>query len=262
MPVNAKPMSRSKPPRILLAEDDPVSLAFLAEALRGMGFDVSPVANGEAALDAAREQQFDALLLDHRLPGLDGDAAISRLRADASAVSRAAVAVATTAEPDPAVHARLRGAGFAGVLIKPLDVARLHEALRELGIDGSEESRGFTAALDDEAGLRACGNADALAALRGLFARELDALADEWNGLRADAFALASRLHRLRAACGFCGARALQSAAENLSAALREAEPVRVEESRAEFQLALAATREALECAQPSAAGACLQAMP
>ena len=82
--------------------------------------------------------------------------------------------------------------------------------------------------------------------MRGLFAHELDVLANEWNSLRSDASALAERLHKLRAACGFCGARALQAAAANLSSALGLGDALRVEESCADFQRALAATREAL----------------
>ena len=234
-------------PKILLAEDDPVSLAFLAETLCGLGFEVQDVVDGDAALEAARGRHFDALLLDHRLPGLDGDAVLRALRADAGGASRETAAIATTAEPDPAVHTRLREAGFARVLLKPLDRARLRRAFRELGVPCASAPCEAAPAMDDGAGLRACGSADALAALRALFARELEALAQEWNALCADAFGLAARLHRLRAACGFCGALALQSAAGKLSDALRGAAPQHIEEGRAEFERALAATREALK---------------
>jgi CheY-like chemotaxis protein len=238
-------------PEVLLAEDDPVSLDFLTEALRGLGLKVQAVADGEAALKAASERRFDVLLLDHRLPGLDGDAALRALRADAGAASRDVIALATTAEPDPAIHAQLRDAGFARVLLKPLEREHLRKAFRAIGLAGMDALRSPASALDDEAGLRASGSADALTALRGLFARELDLLAEDWNGLRTDAFALAARLHRLRAACGFCGAQALQSAAEKLSSALRGSEPGPVGESLAEFQRALAATREALVRVKP-----------
>lgn len=244
MPVNASRMDHHARPKILLAEDDPVSLAFLAEALQSLGFEAQAVAAGDAALVAARERRFDALMLDHHLPGLDGDAVLRVLRTDADAASGTALAIATTAEPDAAIHAHLREAGFARVLAKPLDAASLREVFHELGVARAPDRN---PALDDEAGLRASGGAEALSALRGLFARELDALASEWSNLREDAFATAERLHRLRAACGFCGAGALQSAAEKLSAALRGVGPARIEESRAEFQRALAATREALE---------------
>jgi CheY-like chemotaxis protein len=239
-------MSRLARSRILLAEDDPVSLAFLAEALCGLGFEVQGVSDGKAALNAARGQRFDALLLDHHLPGLDGDAVLRALRADADAGSRTGTAIAATAEPDPTIHAHLREAGFARVLLKPLDRAHLRDVLGELGI-ACTQVPGPHPALDDDAGVRASGSADALAALRGLFARELDALADDWKSLRTDTLALAARLHRVRAACGFCGARALQSAAESLSDALRGAAPERIEASRVVFERALADTRAALE---------------
>jgi CheY-like chemotaxis protein len=235
-------MSDAEPLRILLAEDDPISQAFLAEALRGLGFTVCAVPNGEAALEAAHAQPFDALMLDHHLPGMDGDAVLRTLLADASAASRATVAIATTAEPDAAIHAQLRAAGFARVLLKPLDGLSLRDALRELGF-----ACALNGALDDAAGLRASGSPQALAALRGLFARELEGLANEWHSVRNDALALAERLHKLRAACGFCGALALQSAAAELSDALREAESARIEGARMRFQQTLAATRDALK---------------
>jgi len=178
---------------------------------------------------------------------MDGEAVLRALHADASAASRATVAIATTAEPDAAIHAQLRAAGFAQVLLKPMDGLSLRDALRELGIARALASPDLDAALDDAAGLRASGSPQALAALRGLFARELEVLANEWDSLRNDAFALAERLHKLRAACGFCGALALQSAAGELAEALHEAESARTESARMEFQHALVAARDALK---------------
>jgi len=238
-------------PRILLAEDDPVSSAFLVEALRGMGCEVEAVANGELAREVANERRFDALVFDHHLPGMDGDQALAMLRADARAASQNAIAIATTAEPDPAVHVRLRLSGFAQVLLKPLDSGRLREAFHELGVECQRASLDPAVALDDAAGLRASGSIHALTALRGLFARELGTLADEWRDLTMDSSALAERLHRLRAACGFCGALALQSAAMKLSDALGDGNPARNEQARADFQRVLLETREALECPSP-----------
>lgn len=249
MPVNANRMEPAIRPRILLAEDDPVSSAFLAETLRGLDLEVLCAEDGHAALAAARRQRFDALMLDHRLPGVNGDDVLRGLRADPHAASHDAIAIATTAEPDPAIHAGLREAGFARVLIKPFDRPALRAGLRELGVTGARTSPDRNSALDDEAGLRVSGSAQALAALRGLFARELDRLADDWNVLEDDAFALAARLHKLRAACGFCGANALQSAAENLSDSLRRSGPGDADAIRAEFRRALTATREALNAA-------------
>jgi CheY-like chemotaxis protein len=237
-------MDHPSTPRILLADDEPVSLAFLDSALRELGCDVEAVPDGDAARSAAFEREFDLLLLDHRMPGLDGDRLLGLIRANAHGPNLDIPAIATTADPDPRLQRQLRNAGFQRVLLKPLGMPLLREVLCEAGLAAGAEC---AVLLDDEAGLGASGSAQALAALRELFARELDALANEWGSLRDDESALDERLHRLRAACGFCGAPALQSAAEKLSVALGGAGPVRIEESRAEFRRALAATRKALE---------------
>ena len=237
-------MDRTAPPRILLAEDDPVSRAFLAEALRRLGCAADVVEDGDAASLAAGSSPYDALILDQHLPGLHGEQVL-RIERARGGPNRTTPAIATTAELDPGLHRRLREAGFAEVLLKPLAATRLREALRGIGLAIPP------AVLDDEAGAAACGGGAALAALRGLFARELDALAPEWEDLQPDA--LAARLHRLRASCGLCGAPALQSAAAELADALRAGIPDRVTQRRAAFRQALAETRQAMQRGQQSA---------
>ncbi|HZS85724.1 MAG TPA: response regulator [Stellaceae bacterium] len=58
--------------RILLAEDDDNMRAFLARALERAGHVVSAVGNGEAALTLAGGSQYDLLLADVVMPGIDG----------------------------------------------------------------------------------------------------------------------------------------------------------------------------------------------
>ena len=227
-------------PRILLAEDDPVSREYLADTLRKLGCEVLAVADGNAADSAAFAQEFDLLLLDHRMPGLDGDRVLEIARANRYARNRDTPAIATTADPDPALHQRLRRAGFDGVLVKPLDAARLREGMRGTGIVLADE------ALDDTAGLAASGGSAALRDLRMLFARELDDLATAMESLRENPHAFPERLHRLRASCGFCGALLLQRATAALSDSLRKGDPAAIAECDAKFAQALAETREAL----------------
>jgi DNA-binding response OmpR family regulator len=64
--------------RILIVEDDDAIATPLAEGLRSEGFDVTRVATGEEALEAALP---DLVLLDLRLPGIDGTEVCRRLRA-------------------------------------------------------------------------------------------------------------------------------------------------------------------------------------
>ncbi len=59
-------------PRILLAEDDESLRGFLSRALERAGFDVRSCADGEEAMEALDEGDWDLLLTDIVMPGVDG----------------------------------------------------------------------------------------------------------------------------------------------------------------------------------------------
>jgi DNA-binding response OmpR family regulator len=69
-------------PRVLLADDEPDIVAPVSYALRRAGYDVDAVGDGEAALDAARESGYDAVILDVMMPKLSGTEVCRRLRAE------------------------------------------------------------------------------------------------------------------------------------------------------------------------------------
>jgi CheY-like chemotaxis protein len=210
-------------PRVLIADDDPISLRFLAAAVAGLGCSVVVAANADEADTALGWATFDVLLLDRFMPpGRGGAELLAGLRARGFAMP----ALATSAEVTPTITAELHAAGFAGVIEKPVSVARLGQALAPYLDTSPAASPNAHAAsgsnlLDDQAALLAIGSdAEALFALRRLFAQELSELETQWS---ADAGAVEkSRLHRLRASCGFCGATALGDAAQRLEQALRE----------------------------------------
>ncbi|MBI9047233.1 MAG: response regulator [Anaerolineaceae bacterium] len=58
--------------RILIVDDDTNLLNFLEEELIDAGFEVSTLDNGADAIVSAAENQFDLILLDMLMPGLDG----------------------------------------------------------------------------------------------------------------------------------------------------------------------------------------------
>lgn len=68
--------------RILIAEDEPTLLAQLAEALRAAGHVVDTATQGQEALHLGTEENFDAVVLDLGLPGMDGLSVLQRWRAD------------------------------------------------------------------------------------------------------------------------------------------------------------------------------------
>lgn len=226
--------------RVLLAEDDPVSREFLAEAVRGCGAEVTDCVDGNAALDLARAQAWDLLILDHHLPGRNGDSVLADLRAGPDAVSRTTPAIATSAARD-AEMATLLAAGFAEVLPKPMPTEILRAALRRHGCP-------VEFPLDDEDALRACGSAAAVARLRRLFANEeLPKVQDELDRVDYDPQSLRPILHRLIASCGFCGAVALAQASATLHRALTTGTgTIEIRAALENFRDTLAETRAAL----------------
>jgi two-component system response regulator RegX3 len=67
-------------PKILIAEDEPAILDAVSYTLRGEGFEVDGVADGESALEAARSRPYDLMVLDLMLPKLSGSEVCRRVR--------------------------------------------------------------------------------------------------------------------------------------------------------------------------------------
>lgn len=69
------------PKRILLVDDEESIREILEHALSMEGFDVETATNGNEALDLARKSQFDLVITDMIMPGMEGIEAIMGLRA-------------------------------------------------------------------------------------------------------------------------------------------------------------------------------------
>lgn len=118
--------------RVLLVEDEDGLRALEQLSLERVGgLQVVAVDSGSAALAAvAEEPTFDAILLDVMMPGLDGPATLSRLRA--TPASAEVPVVFLTANTQPADYERLGALGAAGLIAKPFDPMRLPAELGEL----------------------------------------------------------------------------------------------------------------------------------
>jgi len=216
-------------PNVLVADDNPVSLRFFSDALAQLGIACELAHDGLETVARAEHTRFDVLLIDARMPGLDGPAALARIRAG-SGPSRDAIALATTADASPTTRDELLGAAFFEVVAKPVTVNALRAALAPhlpgLVAPTAPADDRTDELLDDVSALSAVGgDVSILTALRGLFIAELDALPAELAaiGARSDGAALRDRLHRLDASAGFCGAPALVRACAKLRAAFDEA---------------------------------------
>jgi CheY-like chemotaxis protein len=71
-------------PRILVVDDEPMVRALIVRVLSDAGYEVVAVANGQAALDAARKAEvgFSLIVTNNYMPGLNGAELIARVRQD------------------------------------------------------------------------------------------------------------------------------------------------------------------------------------
>ena len=123
---------------LLVAEDDPVNALIARKSLEGLGVRVTPVDRGDAALEALSSQQFDAALLDQRMPGLDGPDVARAAREAGCGLPL----IALTANDSEADRKLCLGAGMDEFLTKPLDADSLADILTRLCRPGNRASMG------------------------------------------------------------------------------------------------------------------------
>ncbi len=110
-------------PRILIVEDDELNRDSLRRLLRRRGYDILLAVDGEKALAVARAERPDVILMDMRLPGIDGWEATRRLKADPA--TRAIPIIALTAHAMASDRAEALAAGCDDHDTKPIDLDRL-----------------------------------------------------------------------------------------------------------------------------------------
>ncbi len=108
------------PARVLLAEDNPVNAKIATAMLSAEGHTVRWTEDGEAALAALAEEKFDIIILDMRMPKLDGRGAARAIRAMGGEFATMPI-LALTAEAFVEDAANALAAGVSEVLSKPVD---------------------------------------------------------------------------------------------------------------------------------------------
>jgi CheY-like chemotaxis protein len=114
--------------RILCAEDNPFGRVILDTILGELGHSTAFAANGEAAVEAAARETYDAVLMDVALPGLDGLAAARRIRALPGRAGRVPI-IGISGRSGEADEAAGRAAGMNLYLRKPVSPQTLATAL-------------------------------------------------------------------------------------------------------------------------------------
>ena len=105
---------------ILVVEDNEQSRKLVRDVLRFKGYEIVEAETGEEGVRLARERRPSLVLMDIRLPGIDGVEALGRLRAEAD--TRSIPVLAMTASVMLEDRQKIMDAGFDAFQSKPINV--------------------------------------------------------------------------------------------------------------------------------------------
>ena len=127
-------------PSVLVVDDDVDTCQNLSDILSDLGYETETAHDGSAALDRIRSRPFDVVLLDFKMPGMNGlevYRAIKEIRPET-------VAVVVSAYTDPSTREAAMAAGASEVLSKPVDFPLL------LGLVNTAVGQPLVLVVDDD----------------------------------------------------------------------------------------------------------------
>lgn len=216
--------------RILLAEDGKANQLVAAAILRKAGYTVELARDGAEAAAAAESGDYDLILMDLRMPLMDGYSATRAIRQIRGPRGRVPI-IAMTASVMPGDEERCMEAGMDGHLAKPLDRVELLAAVEKVLESRPRRPRapvpepepGLQAPLLDRETLeelRAAVGPGRLPRLISVFSAETKERVRRMHGL-TDPARIEDEAHSLKASAATFGAIALRDAARNLEDACR-----------------------------------------
>jgi two-component system response regulator QseB len=127
--VFGEPRDEAGPARVLVIEDEPELRGMLCTLLAAGGYQVEEAPDGQRGLHLGLSRRYEILLLDRRLPGIDGLDLLVRLRA--KGVDTPVLVLSALGNPADRVEGLDSGAD--DYLAKPFDIEELLARLRALG---------------------------------------------------------------------------------------------------------------------------------
>ena len=221
---------------ILVAEDNPINQAVARNLLESWGHSVVVVCDGGLAAVAVEGEQFDVVLMDVRMPGVDGFEGTARIRAAETTRGGHLPIIAVTAQAMQGDRERCLSSGFDNYVSKPIRPPELRRALDAVIVDlppapdspappeQVRRNEGELPALDHDLFLANCHqNPEHQREIVGLFQGEVP----RWSGALAEALArgdaqqLEETGHTIKGATGQFGGAAASAAARRLEEAGR-----------------------------------------
>ena len=117
-----------QPLRVLLAEDNAFSQELIKTILSPLGYQIDTVENGQSAIFAAQRNSYDLILMDIRMPGMDGHASSKAIRALGDRRAKVPI-IALSAADKPSEIRECFAAGMNDHVSKPILTSALFEAI-------------------------------------------------------------------------------------------------------------------------------------
>lgn len=127
--------------RVLFVEDDAMNRKVVNDMMRTVGAELVEAESAEIGLELVDRETFNVILMDLRMPGMDGLTAIHRIRARDDDKARLPIIVVTA---DTAVDIREQclAAGADEVIMKPVAMRRLFEAVGRVMVEAEKRTAG------------------------------------------------------------------------------------------------------------------------
>ena len=115
--------------KILIIDDEPDILRAAKVRLMSFGYEVITAGDGSDIINLVQKNMPDLILLDLRLPHMDGDKICVILKADDKL--KTIPVIIFTASSDPTTSKKVKDSGAEGYLIKPFDTADLLQTIKK-----------------------------------------------------------------------------------------------------------------------------------
>ncbi len=114
---------------VLIVDDTAINLTVIKGLLKSTELQLDLVTSGAEALECAKAKAYDLILMDQRMPNMDGTETMMHIRSQLNGMNRKTPIIALTADAVQGAKARYLQAGFTDYLSKPVEGAALEAAL-------------------------------------------------------------------------------------------------------------------------------------
>lgn len=126
---NYKETFRAPDARILIVDDTKINLAVAVNLLKNTGMKIDTATSGAEAVTMAEKTFYDVILMDQRMPEMEGTEALHIIRSSEKGVCRMTPVICLTADAVVGAKERYLAEGFSGYLTKPIDSYALEKML-------------------------------------------------------------------------------------------------------------------------------------